>query len=606
MRPDFGGGLIQRVFEPDGPELLATTSYLVQATLERTPRQPDQHRSRSRWRLATRSSSVTVSWTLLRTGAETSSPSRSGRGVPDDVRDGRHRTVHLPQRVPAAGAQGRRDAEHLNAIEYVEVRDTDEPTEALRQRTLYIRLIRKVPAPGSADELTRDNVSITGGDRIEVVDVEWVAPADATGAAIPAGVAAAGQIWSTTWTSRTTYWSCAPPCAVTSRRTCCRSSTPGRTSPRRLRPELSDGGTAVQGRVPDPTSTAATTTTCHDVPDRTGPRIDYLAKDFTGFRRVMLERLSQLSPSWSERNPPTSASRVVERWRTSPTSCPGGRTRSRPRPTSVPPAAACPCAGTPGSSTTASTRAAAHGSGCGSRPRRPTRTVPQGTVHVHPGADHGAATRRSHGRRAHPCAAPPARGVRDARIAGRRRRHCTRTQHPEFHDWGDPGACLPKGATAGTLRGNHPSCGRARCSCSPRPPTRRPVRRSTPTRLTGTRTPDRGRPGQRPRRRSLRGPRRPGPRPGHPDHLARRRTRCRPHGPVHARSGSPTAAGLGQHRPGRPRVHRRDRHPDRPAPDPDPRAADLRPAPPAPADADRTRPSAPVGAGHGRRGARPA
>lgn len=35
MRPDFGAGLLQLVFEPGGPETAATTQYLVQSALER-------------------------------------------------------------------------------------------------------------------------------------------------------------------------------------------------------------------------------------------------------------------------------------------------------------------------------------------------------------------------------------------------------------------------------------------------------------------------------------------------------------------------------------------------------------------------------------------
>ncbi|MFE7836523.1 GPW/gp25 family protein [Streptomyces sp. NPDC057474] len=35
MRPDFGAGLLQLVFEPGGPEAAATTQYLVQSALER-------------------------------------------------------------------------------------------------------------------------------------------------------------------------------------------------------------------------------------------------------------------------------------------------------------------------------------------------------------------------------------------------------------------------------------------------------------------------------------------------------------------------------------------------------------------------------------------
>jgi len=35
MRPDFGSGLLELVFEPGGPETAATTQYLVQSALER-------------------------------------------------------------------------------------------------------------------------------------------------------------------------------------------------------------------------------------------------------------------------------------------------------------------------------------------------------------------------------------------------------------------------------------------------------------------------------------------------------------------------------------------------------------------------------------------
>ncbi|MCU7820358.1 GPW/gp25 family protein [Kitasatospora sp. DSM 101779] len=34
MRPDFGAGLLQLVFEPGGPEAAATTQYLVQSAVE--------------------------------------------------------------------------------------------------------------------------------------------------------------------------------------------------------------------------------------------------------------------------------------------------------------------------------------------------------------------------------------------------------------------------------------------------------------------------------------------------------------------------------------------------------------------------------------------
>jgi hypothetical protein len=52
------------------------------------------------------------------------------------------------------------------------VRDHLEPDPALRQRTLFVRLLR----PGFT--LTTDNVLIDGGERLAVVPVEWVAAAD--------------------------------------------------------------------------------------------------------------------------------------------------------------------------------------------------------------------------------------------------------------------------------------------------------------------------------------------------------------------------------------------------------------------------------------------
>ena len=38
-----------------------------------------------------------------------------------------------------------------NAIEYVEVRDSDEPVTSLRQRTLFVRTVRPLPATVRAD-----------------------------------------------------------------------------------------------------------------------------------------------------------------------------------------------------------------------------------------------------------------------------------------------------------------------------------------------------------------------------------------------------------------------------------------------------------------------
>lgn len=68
MRPDFGSGLLQQVFEPNGAQVAATTQALVQASLQ-------QHLSHliavQRVQVDNDDSAlrVTVEWRLLRDGS---------------------------------------------------------------------------------------------------------------------------------------------------------------------------------------------------------------------------------------------------------------------------------------------------------------------------------------------------------------------------------------------------------------------------------------------------------------------------------------------------------------------------------------------------------
>lgn len=190
-----------------------------------------------------------------------------------------------------------------NAIEYVEVRDSDESITALRQRTLLVRTVRPLPASGTPQEIGPANVSITGGDRVARVPVTWVARADASGAAVPAGLPAG-------------YWAALvadidEPDHVLVVRTAERGDFSTYTLALVLAgsgepltgfdPELSS--VALQFKVECPTDfDCAPADDCPPPPAGDRPQIDYLAKDYTGFRRVMFERLSQLSPSWSERS----------------------------------------------------------------------------------------------------------------------------------------------------------------------------------------------------------------------------------------------------------------------------------------------------------------
>jgi len=65
----------------------------------------------------------------------------------------------------------REPASGLNGIDFLEVLDTDAPTEGERQRTLFVHFLKDL----TSDQLTADNVLIEGGERIPNV------------AALPAG-----------------------------------------------------------------------------------------------------------------------------------------------------------------------------------------------------------------------------------------------------------------------------------------------------------------------------------------------------------------------------------------------------------------------------------
>ena len=57
----------------------------------------------------------------------------------------------------------------LNGIDHLEVLDLDAPPGSPRQRTLLVRLLKPVPAG-----LSPDNLSVSGGERVRQVNVEWV------------------------------------------------------------------------------------------------------------------------------------------------------------------------------------------------------------------------------------------------------------------------------------------------------------------------------------------------------------------------------------------------------------------------------------------------
>jgi hypothetical protein len=181
----------------------------------------------------------------------------------------------------------------LNGIDYLEVLDNDAPTFELRQRTLFVRLLKPVPA-GFGTE----NVRIEGGERVRDIDIEWVAPASAP----PGSVSAAEQAL---------YAALPEPDHVLLVRTdrygdhssytlrLVRSALDA-LSPPSFDPRLCAVDFSFKVECPSDFD-CRHSTDCPEEPTP-APVIDYLAKDYASFRRLILDRITQLVPGWRERS----------------------------------------------------------------------------------------------------------------------------------------------------------------------------------------------------------------------------------------------------------------------------------------------------------------
>jgi hypothetical protein len=196
-----------------------------------------------------------------------------------------------------------KEAGLLNGIEYLEVRDTEEPDPTLRQRTLFVRLLKR-PAGLSAG-----NVIIDGGERIQAVPVDWAAPGDSLPPELTPAEAA------------DLMDGIEEPQNVLVVRTAIRGDRspyrfrlvagPGLTAPPvGFDPQLVEVSFSFAVECPSDFD-CLQPCACH--PDA-APEIDidYLVKDYQGIRRVMLERMSLLSPGWTERNPADVGVALVE------------------------------------------------------------------------------------------------------------------------------------------------------------------------------------------------------------------------------------------------------------------------------------------------------
>jgi len=182
----------------------------------------------------------------------------------------------------------------LNGIDYLEVLDNDAPAGSPRQRTLLVKMLKTVPAG-----LSEENIAIIGGERIRNPEVSWVAAADS----LPASELNAAEI---------ALLSVLPEAEKI---LVVRTETEGDYSSYCLRIQRGD-----QDPLPpvgiDPLMAEVNFSfkvecssdfdckpqrLCLTEPAEE-PDINYLARDYASFRRLILDRLSQLLPDWQRRN----------------------------------------------------------------------------------------------------------------------------------------------------------------------------------------------------------------------------------------------------------------------------------------------------------------
>lgn len=177
----------------------------------------------------------------------------------------------------------------LNGIDWLEVADSDAPEEFLRQRILAVRFLK--PVPGS---FSTSNVTIEGGERIRNVRVTSVAVAsDGSVPWNPYSGLDDGDHVLLVLTDRSGDFS--------AYRLRLRKGQSDDTPPEDFDPRLVEVPFSFKVECPGDFD-CRTDRTCEEE-EEAAPDIDYLVKDYAGFRRLMLDRLSRLVPEWRQRTP---------------------------------------------------------------------------------------------------------------------------------------------------------------------------------------------------------------------------------------------------------------------------------------------------------------
>jgi hypothetical protein len=199
-----------------------------------------------------------------------------------------------------------KDHATLNGIDFLEVLDREAPSGSPRQQTLLVHLLKPVPA-----SFTRDNVQISGGVRITPVQVLWALPAAAL---TTAPLSAVEQSFLTkhlgTEAAKVLIVRTDASGDYSPYRLSLRTSTADAKPP--LNFDLQLFAVDFSFKVECPSEFDCEAVALCPPPQFPVPSIDYLAKDYSSFRRLMFDRLSIILPDWQERNPADLGVALVE------------------------------------------------------------------------------------------------------------------------------------------------------------------------------------------------------------------------------------------------------------------------------------------------------
>jgi hypothetical protein len=182
----------------------------------------------------------------------------------------------------------------LNGIDYLEVLDLNAPAGSPRQQTLLVHCLKPIPA------LTAANVFIEGGVRITPVRIVWAHRANAVPASLltPAEQVAFLALPDADRTLIVRTDSSGDFATYT---LSLRQSVSDPTPPDDFDPLLSRVPFSFKVECPSDFD-CAEEEVC--LPERLpAPQINYLAKDYASFRRLILDRLAVTMPDWQERSP---------------------------------------------------------------------------------------------------------------------------------------------------------------------------------------------------------------------------------------------------------------------------------------------------------------